>query len=97
MKQIDHIGLIDVSIELGAEIVPVGRIAWRERERRSYFEYGEAMLDLRLPLSPFGLSVKPGAQAAPNAPFEGLHGLFNDSLPDGWGRKLLDRRIQRLG
>ncbi|MEX2693328.1 hypothetical protein [Rhizobium mongolense] len=23
--------------------------------------------------------------------------MFNDSLPDGWGRPLLDRRLQRAG
>ena len=29
--------------------------------------------------------------------FEGLHGIFNDSLPDGWGRLLIDRRARQLG
>ncbi|WP_323689923.1 HipA N-terminal domain-containing protein [Rhizobium sp. AN64] len=38
-----------------------------------------------------------GLIAAPRDPFDGLHGLFNDSLPDGWGRLLLDRRLQRAG
>lgn len=97
MNQVDHILRIDVSLDVGSESLPVGRIAWRSQERRSYFEYDQAVLDRKLPLSPFNLPLKPGAQAAPNAPFEGLHGLFNDSLPDGWGRKLLDRRVQKLG
>ncbi|MGE7371434.1 HipA N-terminal domain-containing protein [Neorhizobium sp. NPDC001467] len=30
-------------------------------------------------------------------PFNGLHGVFNDSLPDGWGKLLLGRRLQRAG
>ncbi len=30
-------------------------------------------------------------------PFEGLFGVFNDSLPDGWGRLLLDRSLKSLG
>ena len=97
MKQIDHVVLVDVSLDVGADKLPVGRLGWRTGERRSYFEYSEAALDSKLALSPFGLPLKRGAQPAPNAPFDGMHGLFNDSLPDGWGRKLLDRRIQKMG
>src|SRR5258708_3402770 len=29
--------------------------------------------------------------------FDGLYGLFNDSLPDGWGRLLLDRTVEKHG
>ena len=29
--------------------------------------------------------------------FDGLFGVFNDSLPDGWGRLLLDRAVEKLG
>ena len=29
--------------------------------------------------------------------FGGLHGVFHDSLPDGWGRLLVDRRARELG
>jgi serine/threonine-protein kinase HipA len=29
--------------------------------------------------------------------FDGLHGVFNDSLPDGWGRLLLDRTVEKHG
>lgn len=97
MKQIDHVGALDVAIELEGELIPVGKLAWRTRERRSYFEYAAEAIERRLLLSPFNLRLEAGVQAAPDAPFEGLHGLFNDSLPDGWGRKLLDRRLQRLG
>lgn len=97
MKQIDHVLSVDVDLDLQGEVLSLGRLAWRTSERRSYFEYSQAALDRKLPLSPFSLPLKSGAQAAPNVPFEGLHGLFNDSLPDGWGRKLLDRRLQRMG
>ncbi|MDF1576656.1 MAG: type II toxin-antitoxin system HipA family toxin [Bacteroidales bacterium] len=30
-------------------------------------------------------------------PFDGLFGVFNDSLPDGWGRLLLDRTLSSRG
>jgi len=97
MKQIDHVLTVDVALDLEGESMPIGRMAWRTSERRSYFEYSEAALARKLELSPFNLRLNPFAQPAPNDPFEGLHGLFNDSLPDGWGRKLLDRRLQRMG
>ncbi|MEN8215064.1 MAG: HipA N-terminal domain-containing protein, partial [Pseudomonadota bacterium] len=29
--------------------------------------------------------------------FSGLYGLFNDSLPDGWGLLLMDRYFRQLG
>jgi hypothetical protein len=29
--------------------------------------------------------------------FDGLFGVFNDRLPDGWGRLLLDRTVEKLG
>ena len=29
--------------------------------------------------------------------FDGLFGVFNDSLPDGWGRLLLDRTVEKHG
>ena len=30
-------------------------------------------------------------------PFEGIFGVFSDSLPDGWGRLLVDRLMIRAG
>lgn len=30
-------------------------------------------------------------------PFEGIYGVFADSLPDGWGRLLVDRLMRRNG
>lgn len=76
-------------------IMPVGRLA--TRDRRIYFQYDTAFTRATLPISPFNLP--PGEQLfGPfTTPFEGLPGVFNDSLPDGWGRLLMDRRARRLG
>src|SRR5688572_26042677 len=86
-----------IRLDLPGHSIEVGTLAWSREERRAYFEYGRAFLDAPLPLSPLNLAVSPGLKAAPYQPFDGLHGLFNDSLPDGWGRLLLDRRLQRHG
>jgi serine/threonine-protein kinase HipA len=48
-------------------------------------------------MSPFNLPAKPGVAAGDATVFYGLFGVFNDSQPDGWGRLLLDRSVERLG
>lgn len=75
--------------------VAVGQLAMHRG--RIYFEYDAAFLPSGLELSPFRLPLKPGAVAAEPAPWNGLFGLFNDSLPDGWGLLLMDRHLRSLG
>ena len=86
-----------VILDIEDEPRTLGQLAWRQEDRRAYFQYAADYLQAPLNLSPFHLPPKPDAQAAGPQPFEGLHGLFNDSLPDGWGRLLLDRRLQKHG
>ncbi|RKD68864.1 MULTISPECIES: type II toxin-antitoxin system HipA family toxin [unclassified Rhizobium] len=86
---------MSVYLNLEGSDKKLGTLAWSSKERRAYFEYSAEFLAAPLPISPFHMKV--GLIAAPRDPFDGLHGLFNDSLPDGWGRLLLDRRLQRAG
>ncbi|MDE0064236.1 MAG: type II toxin-antitoxin system HipA family toxin [Gammaproteobacteria bacterium] len=75
---------------------PVGRLAYRNR--LAYFEFDGAFLASSLQLSPVHHeSVQGLVRPHDIGAFEGLHGLFNDSLPDGWGRLLVDRRARQLG
>ncbi|MEM8961712.1 MAG: type II toxin-antitoxin system HipA family toxin [Acidobacteriota bacterium] len=73
----------------------VGRLA--ERERRIYFEYDEAFLRDPLWLSPFKLAPEPGLIEHRDRDFGPVFGLFDDSLPDGWGLLLIDRFLRRRG
>ncbi len=73
----------------------VGRLALKQRE--ILFEYDSAFLGSRLELSPFNLRLGPGVTIGKSAVLDGLMGLFDDSLPDGWGRLLIDRRAAQLG
>ena len=84
-----------VQLDFYGRSLDVGTLAWSKDERRAYFQYHRDFLDAPLPLAPFELAPADGVIAAPYAPFDGLHGLFNDSLPDGWGRLLLDRRLRK--
>ena len=90
-----NVGKVSVALNLEEAAIPLGTLAWSGRENRAYFEYDKDFVARGLPVSPFKLPLRTGAVPAPAAPFGGLHGLFNDSLPDGWGRWLLDRRLQR--
>lgn len=73
----------------------VGRLA--VQGRRILFEYDPAFLATGLQISPFQLPTRSGVMIEDTQIFDGLFGVFNDSLPDGWGRLLLDRAVERLG
>ncbi|UAJ12442.1 type II toxin-antitoxin system HipA family toxin [Glacieibacterium megasporae] len=87
--------LLDVRLDIGARRLNVGRLAWRDR--RALFEYAPEFLSADLPLSPLRLPLKPGVQTAPREPFAGMFGVFADSLPESYGRLLLDRRLRSVG
>ena len=87
--------LIHVSYVRGTNSLPMGRLALKER--KIFFEYHPDFLKTGLEVSPFKLPLRPGIIASEDPLFEGLFGVFNDSLPDGWGRLLLDRKLMKLG
>lgn len=93
----EPIRLVSVEMKLGGVLRPVGRLAWVER--RILFEYDETFPRRKLDISPFKLREAPPSKIipAPAQPFEGLHGVFDDSLPDGWGRLLMDRKLAAIG
>jgi serine/threonine-protein kinase HipA len=67
------------------------------KNRKIFFEYDADFLKLGLEISPFKLTLKSGVISNNDRTFDGLFGVFNDSLPDGWGRLLLDRKLMSLG
>lgn len=70
--------------------VKVGTLALRP-DNLTAFEYDAQYLKNGISISPFYLPLKPGVFTAKRDPFFGLFGVFNDSLPDGWGKLLTDR------
>lgn len=86
---------IKVGLNFGYGIKPVGRLAIRNGI--IYFEYDETFLHNSLEISPIKLPLQRGVIELPRSPFEGLAGVFNDSLPDGWGRLLFDRLLRSKG
>lgn len=66
-------------------------------DHRVAFAYVDAWLEDGFAISPFSLPIEqnvfvPGSQA-----FQGLWGVFADSLPDAWGRLLVDRMLKQRG
>lgn len=61
------------------------------------FEYDKEWLRDGFSISPFSLPLEKGVFIPKPDPFEGLFGVFADSLPDGWGRLLVDRLMRRNG
>jgi serine/threonine-protein kinase HipA len=96
-REIKHVYRLRVEFNLEGRNMRLGALVWDRNRRVSLFEFDPTFLSAPLPVSPFTLRAIGGLHEAPPVPFEGLHGLFNDSLPDGWGRKLLDRRLKALG
>lgn len=76
------------------EKVAVGTLA--QDRAHTYFSYQADYLNQFGNLSPFGLKADTTLQIAPKQPFHGLHGVFADSLPDGWGLLLQDRYFRKL-
>ena len=70
----------------------VGTLA-KTPDRVVAFEYDSEWLINGFSISPFSLPLLKKVFLPKFEPFNGLFGIFNDSLPDGWGRLLVDRLL----
>lgn len=61
------------------------------------FEYDSAWLRDGFSISPLSLPLESRVFQAKRYPLNGMFGVFADSLPDGWGRLLLDRTLAQKG
>ena len=74
----------------------VGTLA-RDEEGLACFEYAPEWLADGFSISPLSLPLQPGLFRPRWMPFDGMFGVFSDSLPDGWGRLLVDRALKERG
>lgn len=77
------------------QITKVGTLA--QNRQGVFFQYHSNYLQNFGSVSPFTLSATNALQMAPKSPHAGLHGVFADSLPDGWGLFLQDRVFRQHG
>lgn len=86
---------VDLFLNQDNKKTSVGKLAYKDGV--IYFEYSAEFLNTKLQLSPYKLPLRSGVFVCDDNVFEGLFGLFGDSLPDGWGRLLLDRHFLKQG
>lgn len=65
--------------------------------RTLLFEYSDQTLEQGIQFSPLKLPLRKAAFSGFPLTQEGLPGLIADSLPDGWGRRLMDRCFLKAG
>ena len=70
------------------EVIPVGTLYQKGRD--TAFEYAPSFLARGINPAPFRLPVKEGVNVFDWSGGMETFGMFEDSLPDGWGRRLVD-------
>lgn len=75
----------------------VGVLSMTPDNRLCAFQYDKEWLVSGFSVSPLELPLKPDLFIAKPEPFWGNFGVFEDSLPDGYGRYLLNRLLRKQG
>lgn len=75
----------------------VGTLCMTPDNRLCAFQYDKDWLANGFSISPLDLPLKPDLFIAKPEPFWGNFGIFEDSLPDGYGRYLLNRLLKKQG
>lgn len=75
----------------------VGTLSLNADGKVCTFEYDNQWLASGFSISPLELPLKPGLFIAKATPFNGNFGIFEDSLPDGYGRYLLHKALLKEG
>ena len=91
----EHVKKIIVSIQFSKNEIELGELVSEGRD--IYFKYYTDFITKGIEISPIKLKLNTGINKADAIPFDGLFGVFADSLPDGWGKLLLDRALTAKG
>lgn len=75
----------------------VGYLRMNPEGRLCIFQYDRNWLASGFSISPIHLPLKSEVFIADSQPFYGNFGIFEDSLPDGYGRYLLNRILKKKG
>lgn len=82
---------LDVYIQFSKQEELIGQLILDGRS--ILFKYSDAYLEAGENLSPSQLNFDDNPQTAREKPFNGLFGVFADSLPDAWGYLLIKKRL----
>lgn len=68
-----------------------------KEDKRIFFKYSSEFIESGLEISPFKMPLSEKIYNFDDDFLDGLPGVFYDSLPDGWGRLILDRYLTSIG
>lgn len=89
---------LSVALEFDDQLSsPVGTMGWDATTRQAVVEWDSSFAAQPLPLSPLLVKSHSSLLRPRGRAFGDLPGLFGDSLPDGWGRLLIDRELAARG
>jgi serine/threonine-protein kinase HipA len=91
----EHVKKIIVSIQFSKNEIELGELVSEGGD--IYFKYYTDFIKKGIEISPIKLKLNTIINKADAIPFDGLFGVFADSLPDGWGKLLLDRALTAKG
>ena len=85
---------LNVSLRFSSDyVIPVGMLYQNGRD--SAFEYARSFLSETLNPAPFRLPVREGVNIFDWSGGMETFGMFEDSLPDGWGKRLVDLMFRK--
>ncbi len=87
-------GFHKLDVKIGDRLV--GTLAMNKHNMIA-FAYDDKWIETGFSISPFSLPLKTGVFTPTKPYFNGLFGVFADSLPDAWGQLLLDRYLKKIG
>lgn len=85
------------TIKVQYQGINIGTLSMTPDNSRCIFEYDKRWLVEGFSISPLELPLEPGLQLARTNNFYGNFGIFEDSMPDGYGNYLLDRILKKYG
>lgn len=88
---------LDIALAFAPDArVGVGRLAWAQATAQ--LEYSREVIASQLRVDGgVRYPQEDGLIAARSRAFDGLHGFLSDSLPEGWGRLVMSKRLAKLG
>ena len=86
---------VKVSLNFIGEVIPVGVLIMNNR--KVDFIFDTHFLNKKIELSPMNCKLKSGIYNFHESFLMGLPGFIYDSLPDGWGQRLLNKKLIKYG
>ncbi len=89
--------LVSLDFQGVGHTVALGQLGWDASQREAVAEWDVDFARTGLNVSPLLVKTYTGLLRSKGRAFGELPGLFGDSLPDGWGRLLIDRTLTSRG